>query len=50
MKKKTRMRRTQICLPDNLLDKLSAEAKRGGVSRSEIVRRILTQHFQEVEK
>ena len=50
MKKKTRMRRTQICLPDNLLDKLGQEAKKGSVSRSEIIRRILAHHFRNVEK
>lgn len=39
------MQRTQINLPDALLARLDAEARRKGVSRAEIIRRIAEDYF-----
>ena len=40
------MKRTQVFLPDQLIEKLEKEAKKKGISKGEIIRRALEEFFK----
>ena len=40
------MKRTQVFLPDQLIEKLEQQAEEKGISKGEIIRRALEEYFE----